>query len=189
MALESDIVERVRLDFGADAERALGLLRESRKTGRVARCIVVRSRGALDLLAKSIEVAKFDDRDAIVSGEYDPANPDRRIRDLRVSFLLHAPETFWVAEVACVMASRSYTLSSLTSRDTTVPPLQSTWDSLEGSAKFVGPECEIKLEKRNRKWSILGDPKELATYNMDRAFDDESAFRDALSGYLLARQS
>ena len=47
MALEPDIVDRVRRDFGGESEQALVLLRESGKTGRVARCIVVASRGSL----------------------------------------------------------------------------------------------------------------------------------------------
>jgi len=188
MVLEPDIVERVRRDFGEESEKALDLLRASGETGRVARCVVVASRGSLDWLRGCIEDAARDYRDAIMAGEYDSANSDRRVRDLRVSFLLDTPQTFWVGDVACMMASRGYTLSSLTSRDTAVPPFQSTRDSLEGTAKFVGPEGEIELEKRNRQWTIRGDPKELEAYNMNRAFDVESAFRNAVSGYILTRR-
>ena len=46
-----------------------------------------------------------------MAGEYDSAQ--RQIRDLAVSFLLDSPETFWLGEIACMMASRGYTLTSL----------------------------------------------------------------------------
>lgn len=188
MALEPDIVQRVRRDFGGESEQALDLLRESGTAGRVARCIVVRSRGSLDLLRKSIEVAKFDYRDAVMGGEYDSANRDRQVRDLRVSFLLDSPETFWLGEVACMMALRDYTLVSVDSRPATAPPFVYTADRSEGRATFVGPEGEIELEKRDRRWSFRGDSKELERHNMDRVFDDERAFRDAVSGYILTRR-
>jgi hypothetical protein len=186
MALQSDIVERIRRDFGEDAETAIEMLGSSGHDGRLARCIVVASGGSLDRLREYIEVAKRDYRDAIVAGEYDAAG--RRVRDLSVSFLLDSPEKFWASGIAGMMAARGYALCSVTSRDSAVPPFQSTWDSLEGNARFVGPAGVIELEKRNRQWSIHGDPGELETYNMNRAFEDESAFRDAVSGYILNRR-
>ena len=71
MSLDPDIVERVRRDFGGESDQALDLLARSGHTGRVARCIVVASRGSLDLLKKHIEHAKLDYRDAIMAGEAD----------------------------------------------------------------------------------------------------------------------
>jgi hypothetical protein len=71
MALEPDIVERVRTDFGGESEQALDLLRESGKLGRVARCMVVASRGSLDLLRDYIQLAKSDFRRAGAGGESD----------------------------------------------------------------------------------------------------------------------
>jgi hypothetical protein len=183
--LEPDIVARVRSDFGGEFEQALDLLRESGRTGRVARCIVVASRGSLHSLREFIQLAEFDYRDAIMAGEYDSAR--RHIRDLRVSFLLDTPDTFWVGDVACMMASRGYTLSSLTTRATTAPPFDYTADYSEGRAQFVGPEGAIEVEKKNRRWTIRGDPQELERYNLNHAFDDERLFRDAVSGYLLTR--
>jgi hypothetical protein len=112
MALEADILEKVRRDFGEASERALGLLRAFGKGGRLARCAVVASEGSIDRLAKLIEVAWSDQRDAIVAGEYDSAG--RRVRDLSVSFLVDTPKAFWISGVAAMMASRGYTLSSLT---------------------------------------------------------------------------
>lgn len=186
MALEPDIVERVRCDFGRESEQALDLLRESGDTGRVARCIVLASRGSLDLLRDYIQLAQSDYRDVIIAGEYDSAQ--RQIRDLRVSFLLDSPESFWLGEVACMMALRGYALALVDSRPATAPPFVYTADRGEGRARFVGPEGEIELEKRDRRWSIRGDSKDLETHNMDRVFDDESAFRDAVSGYILTRR-
>ena len=78
------------------------------------RCIVVASHGSLELLKDYVQLAKSDYRDAIMSGEYDSAQ--RQVRDLRVSFLLDSPETFWLGEVACMMALRDYALASVDSR-------------------------------------------------------------------------
>jgi hypothetical protein len=186
MALEPDIVERVRRDFGTESEQAMDLLQKSGQTGRIARCIIVASRGSVDLLGKTIEQARLDFRDAIAAGEYDSAQ--RQIRDLRASFLLDSPEKFWLSGVACTMALRGYTLMSLESRPATAPPFVHSEDSGEGRARFIGPEGEIELEKRDRLWSIRGDPKDLETHNVDRVFEDEAEFRDAVSGYILRRR-
>lgn len=186
MALEPDIVERMRRDFGVESEHALALLRESGKTGRVARCIVVASRGSLELLKNCVQLAKSDHRDVIMAGEYDSAQ--RQVRDLRVTLLLDSPETFWLGEVACTMASRDYALASVDSRAATATPFVYTADRNEGRARFTGPEGDVELEKKDRRWSIHGDLVELDRSNMNRAFDDEREFRDALSGYLLTRR-
>ena len=186
MALEPDIAERVRSDFGEESEPALALIRESGKTGRVARCIVVASRRSLDSLREYVRLAELDYRDAIIAGEYDPAG--RQVRDLRVSFLLDTPEAFWVSEVARMMASRGYTLSSLATRAVTALPFEYAADVGEGRAKFVGPEGGVEVEKKDRRWMIRDDPKDLERYNLNRVFDDERVFRDAVSGYLLMRR-
>ena len=146
MALEPDIVERVRRDFGVDSEHALALLRECDKTGCVARCIVVASHGSLELLKDDVQLAKSDYRDAIMSGEYDSAQ--RQVRDLRVSFLLDSPETFWLGEVACMMALRDSRWRRWT-RAATATPFVYTADRNEGRAKFTGPGGEITLEKKD----------------------------------------
>ena len=105
MALEPDIEDRVRRDFRPEASaQALDLIRQYGETGRVARCAVVASRGALDLLKGYLLRAESDFRDVILAGEYDGAN--RRIRDLSLSFLLDAPATFWIAETTGMMALR-----------------------------------------------------------------------------------
>ena len=185
MPLEPDIIDRVRKDFGEEAEVALDLIRGFGKSGYLARCVVVASRGSIVRLKQAIEAARFDYRDAIVAGEYDSAG--RRVRDLSVSFLLDTPETFWISGVASMMASRGYALRSLTTRDTTAPPFQFSLDFVEGSATFAGAEAEITVEKKDRKWNVHGDRGELDRYHLNRSFDNESVFRDALSGYLLMR--
>jgi hypothetical protein len=185
MALEPDIEERVRIDFGAAFERAIDLIRASGKHGRTARCIVVASRGSLELLRDQIRVAERDDRDSIMEGEYDSAR--RPIRDLRVSFMLDGPETFWVGEVACMMASRGYVLTSLVTRAATIPPFQYAADFGEGRAKFLGAQGEVEVEKKDRRWLVCGDPKELEKHSLNHPFDDEREFRDAVSGFLLMR--
>ena len=185
MALEADIVAKVRSDFGAESEQALHLLRDFGKTGRLARCVVVESGGSIEGLGKAIDVAKFDYRDAIVAGEY---SGGRQVRDLSVSFLLDTPETFWIGGVARMMAARDYALSSLTTRDTTVPPFQRSAAALEGSATFDGPEGRVVVEKTGRQWSLRADPNELAGYGMNCPFHHEATFRDAVSGYVLSRR-
>ena len=134
MTLESDIVERVRQDFSpADAELAIALITDSRKHGRVARCIVVAAAGSTERLADLIRLAGIDYRDVIVSGEY---CGDQHVRDLRVSFLIDRPEKFWIGDVATMMEARGYRLTSVESRPVPVPPGYASRGH-EGVAKFV----------------------------------------------------
>jgi hypothetical protein len=146
----------------------------------------VASRGSLTLLGQQVERARFDYRDVITAGEYDSAG--RKVRDLRVSFLLDSPQAFWLGEVACMMAARGYTLSSVDCRPATAPPFACVADRGEGLARFVGPEGDIEVEKSDRRWSIREDLDDIRQRNLDRVFDDESAFRDAVSGFILTRR-
>jgi len=67
MTLESDIVERLKSDFGEDQfPAALELLMACGLTGRVARCIVFAADGSLDAMRQHIQMAETDYRDAIV---------------------------------------------------------------------------------------------------------------------------
>ena len=50
----------------------------------------------------------------------------------------------------------------------------------------MGPLGEIVVEKNDRRWQVRGNAPRLAIYDLDHSFSDESAFRDALSGYLLS---
>ena len=47
--------------------------------------------------------------------------------------------------------------------------------------------ADVTVEKKNRRWSLHGDPEELKRFNMDRIFD-EDAFSDAVSGFILVRR-
>jgi hypothetical protein len=144
MALEPDIVEKIRSDFQPEeSERALDLIRESGKAGRIARCIVVASRGSLDSLQNHIRLANSDFNDAIMAGEYDATG--RQARDLRVSFLMDTPQRFWVGQVACMMASRGYMLSSLTTRAAAVPPFDYPTD-------FNEPMRHSSARKASSRW-------------------------------------
>ena len=50
---------------------------------------------------------------------------------------------------------------------------------------FIGPKGEIEIEKKDKRWKLHGDPAVLELHGLDRSFDEESVFRDAVSCYLL----
>ena len=136
MPLETDIVERLRADFGrVDSDTAIRLLTEARQAGRVARCIVVASRGSLPLLRANVELARSDYRDAIMAGEYERGE---HLRDLSASFLIDTPEKFWIGQVALVMAPRGYALTS--SRPVPRPSARSNtlWTGTKGRRRSPG---------------------------------------------------
>jgi hypothetical protein len=186
--VEADIADRVRKDFSSeDVTDAITMLEESgRSEGRLGRCIVVASEGSLEHLRQHIEMANLDPRDVIVAGEYDPGF--RQLRDLRASFLIDAPEKFWIGGVTAALYGRGYVLRSLDSRRATVGPFEYTADEGEGVAEFVGDSVPVTVDKSNRHWTLHGDPEALEAYDLARSFDDESAFTDAISCYILAKQ-
>jgi hypothetical protein len=117
------------------------------------------------------------------AGEYDGV---MKVRDLRVSLLIDNPDKFWAGEVACLMALRGYRLTALETRAATVGPFNYASDWGEGRATFIGPIGEIAIEKKDRQWVVHGNCRGLAAHEMDHQFNDELAFCDALSGYLLS---
>lgn len=184
MPLEPDILERLRHDFSVEEfEKALDLLQESGRTGRLARCIVVASHGEIEKLDHYIRLADFDYRDVIVAGEYEGWSD--RIRDLRVSFLIDSKEKMWVSGVADVMASRGYTLSHIESRAASVEPFQVTEDLFEGTAKFEGAKDAFMVEKKDRQWIIQGNAYDLELHDLNHPFEDAKVFYDAVGCYLL----
>jgi hypothetical protein len=184
MPLETDIVERLRADFGrVDSDTAIRLLTEARQAGRVARCIVVASRGSLPLLRANVELARSDYRDAIMAGEYERGE---HLRDLSASFLIDTPEKFWIGQVALVMAPRDYALTSVETRPATVGPFEYLVDRYEGKATFAGPMGNIRVEKTARQWRAFADDPGLLRRGLDHPIGDERAFRDALSVHLFA---
>lgn len=186
MQLDSDIVDRVRNDFSADVSaRAINMLTTNAINGRIARCVVILADGCMESLDKHIKRAKQDYRD-VISAEHDDA--DRVVRDLQVSFLIDQPAKLWVSTLASVLAARGYQLKSIVSSTGTIRPLEHQADLGEGIATFDGEIGEIKIEKRDKSWQLLGDPSDLHRHNVDMAFDDENAFVDAVSGYVLMKQ-
>lgn len=131
-------------------------------------------------------MAELDPRDVIVAGEY---GLGLQKRDLRVSFLIDSPEKFWIGEIASAISNRGYILRSLDSRPATIGPFEHTKDQGEGQAVFDGEPVEITVRKLDRKWTLHGDPDELELYDLDHPFEDEAAFRDAVSCFILAKQT
>lgn len=187
MPLEQDIIEKIEADFSAsDAAVAVRLLYDAGKTGRLARCIVVAASGKINALRGYIQLSQRDFRDVIVAGEYDQGL--RHVRDLRASFMIDAPEKWWIADIAALLQARGYVLKSLRCRRATVGPFDFTADEGEGVAEFCGSPNPITIEKLNRRWMLHGDPATLARYGLNRPFDDERAFADAISCFILATQ-
>jgi hypothetical protein len=182
--LPVDVMARLNMDFGDRADAVAALFLAQRLDERLVRCIVFAARGSVSRVQELIALAQKDFRDLIVTAEYDEVM--RQIRDLRVSFLTDGPETFWISEVACMMASRGYRLTSIETLPATAGPFAYTADEDEGRATFVGPRGEFRIEKTDRLWTIHADRRDIETHNLDHAFSDEQAFRDAVSGYLLS---
>jgi hypothetical protein len=184
--MEADISERIRSDFPpGDASEALRILEAAGTSGRVGRCIVVASTGNLEDLRRYVAMADLDPRDVIAAGEHDM--PMQK-RDFRVSFLIDSPEKFWIGSIAAALFDRGYTLRSLQSRLASGGSSDFTADRGEGVAEFDGTPVPITIEKSDGRFTLHGDPDELKLYDLDRPFDNELAFRDAVSCYLLAKQ-
>lgn len=92
MDLPEDIAERVRLDFGSQAEQAAKTLSEAAVSEmihpRVLRCIVYLSKGNTVTLGKMIEAAVADYRDVIFAAEYEDRDrrKPRHVRDFNKPF-------------------------------------------------------------------------------------------------------
>jgi hypothetical protein len=124
MPLENDIIERIQKDFRPDESAcAIELLSECGETGYIARCIVVAAQGSLESLRANIRQAKSDFRDVVMAAEYDGTLKLTKARDLCFSFLVDAPEKFWISEVGPALQLRGYTLSSLETSHATVGPV------------------------------------------------------------------
>ena len=88
MALPQDVVERIQLDFGRQADEALRMLRQAIAREyidhpRVVRSIVYLSKGQITTLSEMIEAAVANYKNVIFWAEYedrDRRNP-RHVRD------------------------------------------------------------------------------------------------------------
>lgn len=186
MPLETDIVDRVRADFGpTEGPAALDELSASGRTGRIARCIVVAASGSLERLRQLIGMAASDYRDVIVAGEYDGAM--HPARDLRVSFLIASPDDFWIGETAVTADKRGFRLIALDSGPATVGPFHFASDRSEGLATFSNGTTTITIQKHRRRWSMPPTGKDLRPYGLDAVFDDEERFRVQLDYYLTSQ--
>ena len=184
--MEADIADRIRADFSPDdAAEAIKLLEEVGSRGRIARCIVVASQGNLKNLRRYVEKADLDARDVISAGEYD--SPIQK-RDLRASFLIDSPEKFWIGGIAAEICKRGYFLRSLESRSASDCVSGYIADRGEGLAEFDGEPIPITIEKSNGQLILHGDADELELYDLNRPYDDECKFKDAVSCYILAKQ-
>ncbi|MEK6701303.1 MAG: hypothetical protein AABZ53_03505 [Planctomycetota bacterium] len=185
--LEPDIPDRILRDFPpGKAAEAIELLVAAEASGRIARCIVSASQGNLERLSDLICLAKQDYRDVIMAGEYD--DTDRHVRDLRASFLIDTPEKMWVGELAVAMAKREYSLTALDTVAVELPTTTFPTDHNEGTATFEGDVGRIRVQKRRGRWTVLGDPRELAIFGLDKDFSGQRDFQDAISGCILAKR-
>lgn len=189
MQLEPDIIERIRADFPPqDVDRALALMLDARGGARVARCVVFAAKGSLEHLEQHVRSAIRDYRDAIVAGEYEPGGgfDAPPVRNFRVSFLIDSPEKMWIGYVADVMHARGYVLSCVEARTVAPGPVEYQEDRYEGVARFNGPLGTFELERRDRRWTICGDIDARRWEHVVRPYEDEQAFCDVVSGFLLA---
>ena len=178
--MEDDIINRIHIEFSeSDMNTALELLAQSGKHGRVARCIVLASRGSLDMLRKLIDLASVDERDVIIAGEYDDAM--QHIRDLTVSFLVESPD-FWVSKASIIMARLGYQLVSVDSDVAVEGPFDYQCDRSEGTALFKRRDNLVQLSKRNRTWTALvGDEPLRNVFNNKSEFANEDEFEPILA--------
>jgi hypothetical protein len=183
MALEADIVDYIREGFApAHASTAVNELAACGVSGRVARCVAVGAGGSIERLRDLIESADIDYRDVIVAGEYDRGM--RRVRDLRVSFLIDSPEDFWISEVALTAYKHGYFLANLETHCISTPPFAGT--QTYGTATFANNFRTITIHNRESQWWIDGHGSNLAAYGLDVPLADEERFRIQLD-FLLSR--
>jgi hypothetical protein len=183
MSLEADIVDYIHASFDpADASAAVNELASCGKTGRLARCMAVGAGGSIERLRDLIKTADIDDRDVIVAGEYDGAM--RRIRDLRVSFVINSPEDFWISGVALTAHRHGYLLVNLETHAVSTPPFART--QTHGTSTFIKAGRTITIHNKDGQWWIDGHDCNLASFGLDAPLADEERFRIQLD-FLLSR--
>lgn len=188
MQLDRDIIEKIMETFSPeDAPRAIEALSVANKSGRIGRCILVMACGDLRRLMEGVWLANRDCRDIIMAGEYDDMG--RRLRDLRVSFLIDAPIKMWIAQVAVALASREYTLTRLHTIAVERKPAKYLSDMGEGTATFQGDLGELTIVKQDGQWFIKGPAPKLERKGLVSVFAWERDFIDAITGYLLSERS
>ncbi|MBX3416868.1 MAG: hypothetical protein KF851_04630 [Pirellulaceae bacterium] len=183
MTLDADIVQYICAGFDpAYASTAVNELAASGISGRLARCVVVGAEGSIDRMRELIETADIDYRDVIIAGEYDGAL--RRVRDLRVSFLINSPEDFWISEVALTAYKHGYFLVNLETHCISTPPFAGSRSY--GTATFTNQCRTITIHNRDGQWRLDGHECNPAKFGLDAPLADENRFRIQLD-YLLSR--
>jgi galactose-1-phosphate uridylyltransferase len=91
MTFKDDIIERLRTDFGENADKATTMLFDAiskvdyLKTDRLIRCIIFLAKGDLAALHIYIEAATIDPRDITLWAEYDDLN-FKKLHDFNNTF-------------------------------------------------------------------------------------------------------
>ena len=182
MALDPDILERIDADFGLqDRQQVIDALSAAHRNGRITRCIVFAGQGSIQRIRELLALADLDDRDVIFAGEYDLG---RRVRDLRVSFLIKSPVDFWISELATTAYKHGYHLTNLKTQAVSTPPFAGT--QTRGIAMFMKGGRTFTIRKQDGQWSIDGIGCNLAAFGLDSPLADEERFRIQLD-YLLSR--
>jgi hypothetical protein len=180
--MEPDIIERIQCDFGqADSDLVIRILEEFEHDGRLARCIVVAAQRSIEKFKQLVEMANLDYRDVNVAGEDDRSGS--QVRDLAASFLIDSPKHFWVSGIAQRMHRRDCRLVEIESQ--TAPWRGMDCSKYEGVGRFVGPIGELTVELRNHAWTLHDRQRDLSFYGLDRTFENQSGFCDAVSSYVL----
>jgi hypothetical protein len=181
--LPDDIVERIRHDFAPhEADEVIRSLSDPRHSAREARCLLVISNGSIDEFRKWLEIADSDNRDVFMKGECDASH--RRVRHLDASFLIDAPDKFWIARIATILNSRGFRLVDVQSRVSRQATNQGRVPSdYEGIATFVGDAGTIRICLEDRKWIVMDESADLGVYGLDQPSPDSTWFHDAVSRF------
>jgi len=190
--LPEDVVNRVREEYKERADEVLLLLLARREIGsgeffgdRLIRCVVFAAKGNLSRISELIALGLRDYRDLIMAGEYD--HKSNRRRDLTASFLVDGDQNFWIADLAELMASRGYRLTTLEIHPDNSSRAEKLSENISKRATFVGAKGTIQIELKQGLWRICGDLPTLELHDLNRKFEDGRAFRDAVSALLLSR--
>jgi hypothetical protein len=182
MTIDPDILERINSDFLAqDRQSVIDALSAAKRNGRISRCILVAAQGSIQRIRELLALADLDYRDVIVAGEYDLG---RRVRDLRVSFLIHLPEDAWISKVAITASKHGYQLANLETQVRSMPPLAGT--QTQGTATFKNGGRMFTIQKQDAQWWIVGVDCNLAAFGLDSPLADEERFLIQLD-FLLSR--
>jgi hypothetical protein len=184
MALDPDILERINADFGPQEHQSvIDALSAAHQNGRITRCILFAGQGSIQRIRALLALADLDYRDVIVAGEYDLG---RRVRDLRVSFLIKSPQDSWISELAITAYKHGYHLANLETQAVSTPPFAGT--KSQGTATFMNGGRTFTIQQQDGQWSIDGVDCNLAAFGLDSPLEDVERFRIQID-FLLSRMN